>query len=59
MLKTIKPNSVVIIDGSENEFIDEDTLEMIQEYINESGKLGIDVSTEELDLSKILSTGLH
>ena len=59
ILKTIKPNSVVIIDGSENEFIDEDTLEMIQEYINESGKLGIDVSTEELDLSKIFSTGLH
>ena len=59
ILKTIKPDSVVIIDGSQNEFIDEDTLEMIQEYINECGKLGIDVTTEELDLTKNLSIGLH
>lgn len=59
ILKTIKPNSVVIIDGSENEFIDEDTLEMIREYTNECGKIGIHVSTEELDLTKLLSADLH
>lgn len=59
ILKTIKPNSVVIIDGSENEFIDEDTLEMIREYTNECGKIGIHVTTEELDFQRLLSTDLH
>jgi len=57
-LASIEPNSSVIFDGSKNEFIDEDTLEMIADYIKESAKEGITASAEGLDLPTE-STGLH
>ncbi|MEC7566295.1 MAG: SulP family inorganic anion transporter [Planctomycetota bacterium] len=58
-LDAIKPNSTVIIDGSKNEFIDEDTLEMIGEYIHECAADGIHASTEGLVLPDESSGGLH
>lgn len=57
-LATIPPNSTVVFDGTGNEFIDEDSLEMIADYIKESAKEGITASAEGLDLPTE-STGLH
>ena len=58
MLDSIEPNSKVIFDGTKNEFIDEDTLEMIVDYIKESAKEGITASAEGLELPEE-SAGLH
>ena len=57
-LATIAPNSTVVFDGTGNGFIDEDTLEMIADYIKESAKEGITASAEGLDLPEE-SVGLH
>lgn len=57
-LATITPNSTVVFDGTQNEFIDEDTLEMIADYIKESAEGGIVATAEGLDLPTE-STGLH
>ena len=57
-LANIEPNSTVIFDGTKNEFIDEDTLEMIADYIKESAKEGITASAEGLELPQE-SAGLH
>ena len=58
VLNAIEPNSTVIIDGSQNVFIDEDTLELIADYVKESAGEGIKASVEGLDLPE-QSTGLH
>ena len=58
VLHSIEPNSTVIFDGTKNEFIDEDTLEMIADYIKESAKEGINASAEGLELPEE-SAGLH
>ena len=58
VLHSIEPNSTVIFDGTKNEFIDEDTLEMIVDYIKESAKEGITASAEGLELPEE-SAGLH
>lgn len=57
-LGSIKPNSTVVFDGTTNEFIDEDTLEMIASYINESADQGVKASAEGLELPEE-SAGLH
>jgi len=57
-LAAIAPNSTVVFDGTQNEFIDEDTLEMIADYIKESAEGGIVATAEGLDLPTE-STGLH
>ena len=58
VLNAIEPNSTVIVDGSQNVFIDEDTLELIADYVKESAGEGIKASVEGLDLPE-QSTGLH
>lgn len=58
VLGSIKPNSTVVFDGTTNEFIDEDTLEMIASYINESADQGVTASAEGLELPEE-SAGLH
>ena len=58
VLNAIEPNSTVIIDGTKNEFIDEDTLDLIANYIEESAEKGITASAEGLELPE-QSTGLH
>ena len=58
ILGSIKPNSTIIFDGTTNEFIDEDTLEMIASYISESAGTGITASAEGLELPEA-SAGLH
>lgn len=50
VLQTIPPNATVIIDGSKNEFIDEDARDLIAEFIKEATKSGIVASAEDIDL---------
>lgn len=58
-LKTIESDSIVIIDGTKNEFIDDDTLELISDYLKESADDGIQASAEGLELPLASSTGGH
>ena len=50
-LDKIEPNSTLVIDGNNNEFIDEDTLEMIRTYVEEAEENEISVSVEGIDIS--------
>lgn len=60
-LETLEPGSTVVIDGTRNEFIDPDTLEMIDDFVSRIGPDNkINASVQGLDMTPLeLGGGGH